>query len=86
MLSFPSQSWQLAWARPIEILNASSLPDGVWRTFDIPALALSADNHVQLMPTWLNKPGPTYFFSYRQAIGWDKNIMSAYTNGCVLPQ
>ncbi len=83
-----AHSWQAAWARPVAVLNASTLPApkppftfGVWRTYMLPATALKRDNHVQVRPTWLGTtfPGavPGYFLSYRQAVGKDTNLKGA---------
>ncbi len=144
--SFRAQSWQVAWASPMDVLTGDSFPLGKWMPYEIPALALGSVNHVQarvvagwekkrekktgrrlvwlwktrgasrcvmpwprarwkvllgavppeagqrvvgrrggaqVVPSWTGLLIPTYFFSFRQPLGWDADMLPQYLGGCV---
>ncbi len=75
-----AQAWQLTWAAPVAVWNATSLPEGAWRAATVPALSLDPTNHVQLRPTWATAADLTtstrtgVFLSLRQRTGWDADV------------
>ena len=71
-------SWQLAWARPIRVLNASTLAPARWVAFHIPALSSGPVNHVQVRPTWAGGVQPSYFISFRMPVGHDASLPAMY--------
>lgn len=74
-----AQAWQMTWAAPVAVWNATSLPAGAWIAATLPALALHPVNHVQLRPTWVMEDLATatrtgVFLSLRQRVGWDAGV------------
>lgn len=80
-----AQAWQMAWASPVAVWDATSLPAGAWRAATVPALTLAPTNHVQLRPTWVTTDLATstrtgVFLSLRQRVGWDADVPVAYAD------
>ncbi|KAL6764988.1 Gametolysin peptidase M11-domain-containing protein, partial [Haematococcus lacustris] len=69
------QQWQLGWSRPLQDITATTLAPGSWLTVQLPGLVLQSASFVRVTPTW--KAGattPTYFISYRPAVGHDSGL------------
>jgi hypothetical protein len=79
------QSWRAGLARPIANLdNSTKFEIGVWMRYVLPATPINDTNFIRVSPTWLGTASSSYssyFFSYRQPIGWDKALMVGYKNG-----